>query len=277
MRNIRVHPFFVVLLLLLLLGGRLIAACSALIAVFVHEWAHYKAAASRGYRLAELTLMPYGALLYSEENIHRQDAFYIASAGIGVNLLLCTIITASWWIAPSTYPLTHPLFTANFALALFNLLPAYPLDGARIILALSKKPIKTLKILKRTGAAIAVILFALFIASAFFQINLTLGIAAVSLFFGSMFGQEKQAYLFISEQNSFLKDRRHPVEEKTICIDKNAPIRRIYPYFDKNRLLTVKITDGATVLAEYGENDFLVKLSGHASEDRVGSIITSDQ
>lgn len=275
MRSIRIHPLFWALLLIFSLMGKLLEACSALLAVFIHEWAHYKVAASRGYKLGELMLMPYGALLYTEENMHKQDAFYIASAGIVTNLLLCTLIMASWWLIPSTYPVTHMLYNANFALAVFNLLPAYPLDGARIILALSKRPIKTLNKLKKIGTIISILMFISFITSFFFEFNITLGIAAISLFFGARFGTEKQTYLFVSAGNPFEKEIKQPIEEATICVDKDLQLKKIYPYFNKNKRLTIKITDGDTTLATYNESEFISRLSGLASCEKAGMLLLS--
>jgi len=273
MRNIRVHPLFIVLLVLLIFSGKLLVACYTFLALIIHESAHYKVAAARGYKLSQLTLMPYGVMLYTEDNIHPQDAFYIASAGIVANAFVCIILVASWWIVPSGYPYIQPLFAANFAIAVFNLLPAYPLDGARIILALSKKPLKTLVRLKRFGAALSFLLFALFIASAFYQLNLTLGIAAVSLFVGARFGTKNQAYLFIAEQYPFEKDKRHPVEQVVIYADIDMEIKKLYPYFNKNKLLIIKITDNCQTVAELTEGEFIAKLSGHASRERIGSLI----
>lgn len=273
MRNIRVHPLLIGLLAIFLLTGKMLAACYTFFAIFIHEVAHYKVAAKRGYKLSQLTLMPFGAMLYTEENIHNQDAFYIASAGIVANLCICILIVASWWVMPSTYPYTHPLFNANFAIAIFNLLPAYPLDGARIILALSKKPHKTLARLQKVGVVLSFILFSLFIASMFYQLNLTLGIAAISLFIGARFGIREQTYLFLTEQYPFEKDKRHPVEQKVIYVDKEMEIKKIYPYFNKNKLLTIKITEGGKVVSEMAEEAFVLKLSGHASNDKIGNLL----
>ncbi len=274
MRNIRVHPLFIVMLLLLLLTGKMAVAIYTAIALLIHEYAHYKVALTRGYKLTQLTLMPYGLLLYTEENLHPQDAFYIASAGIVANLCVCILLTASWWAVPSSYPYTQPLFEANFVLAIFNLLPAYPLDGARIVLAISKKPLKMLVRLKRLGVIFSFLLLVSFIASAFYQINFSLAIASVSLYVGARFGTKHQAYLFIAEQYPFEKNKRHPVEQVIIYADIDMEIKKIYPYFNKNKLLLIKITDNGGTIAELSENEFLARLSGHASNDRIGSLIS---
>ncbi len=273
MRNIKVHPFLIGLLAVLLLTDKILIACYTFFAIFIHEVAHYKVAEQRGYKLSQLTLMPFGAMLYTEENIHNKDAFYIASAGIVANLCVCILIVASWWVVPSAYPFTHQLFNANFALAIFNLLPAYPLDGARIILALSKKPHKTLARLKKVGVVLSFVMFFLFILSVFYQFNLTLGVAAISLFIGARFGTKEQAYLFVTELYPFEKDKRHPVEQKVIYVDKEMQIKKIYPYFNKNKLLTIKITEGKKILLEMAEEEFISKLSGHASSDKVGNLL----
>ncbi len=74
----------------------------------------------------------------------RQAEFWVSLAGIIANLLQAVAYAAVWRFFSSTNPallaqgtfLGHFLFlgvTINIALAIFNLLPLYPLDGAHVI------------------------------------------------------------------------------------------------------------------------------------------------
>ena len=121
---------------------------AGLASVLIHELSHAKAAYERGYVLNRITLMPYGAVLKGGEKIDSADQIFIAAAGPGANAALCLALYALWWRFPVTYAYTEALFDTSLAIGLFNLLPLYPLDGARIVLAISKKPLRALKALR---------------------------------------------------------------------------------------------------------------------------------
>lgn len=65
----------------------------------------------------------------------RRDTALISLAGPGSNLLLAIIISllGKLFLSPFIFPLIYPLIIINISLAIFNLLPIYPLDGAKII------------------------------------------------------------------------------------------------------------------------------------------------
>lgn len=184
----------------MILLGQAIAFMCTFIAVLLHELAHALVAQSRGYRLREIVLLPYGAVLFGEENIERTSSIVIALAGPVCNGVLALFTLASWWLFPSTYSFTEPFLWANIVIGAFNLLPAFPLDGSRVILGLCKNKLKALKALRIVGVVIAFLCFGLFIASAFFTINLTLGLIGIFLFLGATFGTKKEMYFQLADR-----------------------------------------------------------------------------
>lgn len=276
MQRFRLHPLFIVMLFLLIISKKFMPAFFTLLAVILHEYAHSYVAKNRGYKLNKLTLMPYGAVIYSEENIHKHDAFYIAIAGITLNLCLCVLTLASWWVFPSTYSVTHIFFKANFFIAIFNLLPAYPLDGARLILAQAKNTMKTLKLLKLSGIFFSIIFLILFIISIFFMINITIGIMAIALFIGATYGTKQEIYTFIVEEVPFIKDKKHPIEVISIMVNKDMELRKIYRYFNKNKFLIIKLIDeNNNVIKDFTEKQLFEKIKGYPSSEKICSIINN--
>ena len=274
MLKFRLHPLFFILLILFALSKKFLPATYALMAVLIHEYAHHFVARKRGYSLNRITLMPYGAVIHNEEIIHKQDAFAISIAGIVINLFLCIVIIACWWIYPLLYPITITFFYANFYIAAFNLLPAYPLDGARIILSLSKNARKSIKTLKVLGIIISVMLLSLFIVSAFYHINFTIGILAIALFIGATLGTKQEGYIHLAEQIPFVKDKLHPVEEISLRVNKNLELRKIYPHFNKNKFINIKIVDeNGEVINKYTERELLSHISGHSSTETISKIM----
>ena len=107
-----------------------------LVAVVIHEFAHAEAAKRRGYCLETMKLTPYGASLTGRfENTRPGDEVFIALAGPVVNLIIAVALIAFWWVAPASYIYTEAFTAVNLATAAFNLLPVFPLDGGRVLLA----------------------------------------------------------------------------------------------------------------------------------------------
>ena len=239
MAKIKLHPLFLALGVVLIFLGKGALFLWTLLALFFHETAHMLAAKSRGYLLGELTLMPYGACLWGEEKTDSRSMAYIAVAGPLANLVVLLAVMAVWWAFPETEKVLKTFFWANLSLLAFNFLPAFPLDGSRLILAVSKNKLRALKILKGVGIALSLIMFALFLASAFFDINYSLGIIAVFLFIGAVFGSEKEAYCHIYSNRR--KDYFNGVEKKTVIVSSSAPLVNLLKKMNCNTEITVVV------------------------------------
>ena len=115
--------------------------------------------------------MPYGAALIGEfEDADWRDECLIAAAGPLLNVILLIFCIALWWIEPKTYFFTENFAYACLSIAAVNLLPVYPLDGGRIVLALLSRKhnrVAAYKKLRICGYAAGVLFAALFTASCF--------------------------------------------------------------------------------------------------------------
>ncbi len=108
--------------------------------VLLHELSHSLVANRRGQNVRRITLFIFGGMAHlSREPSDATVELQIAAAGpvtslvLGgifwvLQLLLQTVTAASLWIAMLRY-----LAYINVALAVFNLLPGFPLDGGRIL------------------------------------------------------------------------------------------------------------------------------------------------
>ncbi len=135
--KIKIHPlFFVALVFYALIGGGF-GYLIAFFAVTLHELAHYAVARIAGANDLTMVLMPYGAALSSKGEIPHFGAVLIA--GPFANLALSSFSLSLCWIFPELYGYLNGFITLNVALAVFNLLPAYPLDGGRLFRLLFPK------------------------------------------------------------------------------------------------------------------------------------------
>lgn len=124
------------------------AACAlALFAsVVVHELAHALVARRFGVRTDAITLFLFGGVaLFDEEPATPRGDALIALAGPALSGLLALVATAGLIVldrlaagprAELPALLIAYLAVANAVLAIFNLIPAYPMDGGRVLRAL---------------------------------------------------------------------------------------------------------------------------------------------
>lgn len=115
--------------------------------VVLHELGHALAARIYGIRTRDITLYPIGGIAslqrISEKPI---EELVIAAAGPAVNVVIAAALFVLSILATALAPLTFPpseaallstyLVFGNIFMVLFNLIPAFPLDGGRIFRAL---------------------------------------------------------------------------------------------------------------------------------------------
>lgn len=147
--------------------------CSIFITVLLHELGHALAAKNYQIKTKDITLLPIGGIARLERIPEKPlEELMVALAGPFVNIALALIIglfikipetpaklimLLSGGINSSTFLLNF--FIVNIWLALFNLIPAFPMDGGRVlraILAFKLKRHVATRIAARIGQIIAV-------------------------------------------------------------------------------------------------------------------------
>jgi stage IV sporulation protein FB len=121
----------------------------AIASVLLHEVGHAGVAARFGVRTTEIVMFPIGGLSRMECPLRPSVEIMVALAGPLVNLALAGVIltymvashqaipiTVNELLQPSGKNVMALLLYGNVLLAVFNLLPAYPMDGGRILRAL---------------------------------------------------------------------------------------------------------------------------------------------
>ena len=131
---LRIHPLFLLVGGWYACTGELFFFLLSAIVAMQHECAHAYAAAKLGYRLHTVVLMPFGAVLDGDRlHLSLKDEIYVAICGPICNLCTALFFVALWWFVPTMYAFTDTAFYSSMAIALVNLLPAYPLDGGRVL------------------------------------------------------------------------------------------------------------------------------------------------
>ncbi len=243
MIKIKIHPLFVLYTIILVIQNQFIYLLSSLVCIAIHELSHARMAYYRGYYLDTVNLMPYGAMLSGKDEFNGKDGFLIAVAGPLSNIILCICLLASWWIFPTVYSYTKIIFDASIALAFFNLLPIFPLDGARILLSVAKHPQKTIVALKVIGVIISGLFAIAFFVSIFYSTNLNLGIMSAVLYVSTNNASEKEAYKQICNNCLYIKRIDVPIKKITLIIHQDIKIIRLLKHVSAESETTFEIVN----------------------------------
>lgn len=145
--QLRIHITFLLLILWVALGSVSAAIFVLLLflCVVLHEFGHALAAKAYGINTPDITLLPIGGVARLERIPEEpKQELVIAAAGPAVTAIIALslfIVIAARGAADLSSPihgndLVVNIFKLNVYLLLFNLIPAFPMDGGRVLRAL---------------------------------------------------------------------------------------------------------------------------------------------
>lgn len=179
---VRIHPTFFLLLVWIaaihwMRGGPLEAINGVLfiailfVCVVLHEFGHILMARRYGIRTPDVTLLPIGGVASLERMPEEPtQEILVALAGPAVNLVIATVLI---FFLGEKFNLDHivrieeaqpnliaQVAVANLVLLIFNLIPAFPMDGGRVlraVLALRLGQMRATRIAATVGQGLAIL------------------------------------------------------------------------------------------------------------------------
>ncbi len=240
--------------------------------VTLHEYGHALTAKKYDVPTRDIILSPIGGVARLEKTPKKpMHELWIALAGPAVNLVICILILIAFSIffnhrigeygglisnfvehlsidqfqleiesLPTNFVLSilDGLFWINVALVVFNLIPAFPMDGGRVLralLELKSSRLQATKIASSLGKVIAIV----FLFLAFTQAHYTLGFIGVFVFFTA-----SQEYKMVKIDDLMEHHTVNDVMKQTFTIlDSDEPIMTVQHLVDSDKEIHFLVKD----------------------------------
>jgi stage IV sporulation protein FB len=259
--------------LLIILGfkGELVIS---FVFVFLHELMHYLAARILGFSGFDIEILPIGAVLKVKDldEASAKEDLIISLAGPLFNLLVAAIFYTLFILF--NIPYLNLIYRSNLALGIFNLIPAFPLDGGRVLrdfFSINTIYRKANEISIRVSMILgSIFMFIYFVSVYENRSNFTLGLISIFILISSLKEKERIVYLImgyiIKKKYRFIK--RGYVENRSISIFCEKNLLTVLGIIDKNKYNLFTILDENMSLLETlyeGEIIEAVKAYGNIS------------
>jgi Zn-dependent protease len=248
--------------------------------VVLHEFGHALTARKFGIKTRDITLLPIGGVASLERMPEdpRQELL-VAVAGPAVNFVLAGVFAGVAWalgdaLAPSQgleqAALVVRLIWINLALGVFNLIPAFPMDGGRALralLAMRLSDVRATRIAAGLGQAMALLLG---IVGLFF--NPVLVFIALFLWMGAS-GEARMAEAkFVAHGIPVSAAMVREFEAVSGDLPVAVPLRRVLETFQQDFPV---VADGR-VVGMLSREGMLRALASEGPEALVGTVMRRD-
>ncbi len=200
-----------------------------------HEMCHFFIAKKLGYMPEKIHLSFFGASLEGYDDFNFYDEIKVVLAGPVFNFCVIILCYVMFWFFPVTSVILSDVLTVNLSILLFNILPIYPLDMGRFLLAkFSKNKCRNESVnkVKVISFCVIICLFILFFVSFFFEFNFALGFVCVNLMILLFSTSKSTSYKRQFFVHNKLEKLSIGLLEKTIYIDSKIKIFKLFKFID---------------------------------------------
>jgi stage IV sporulation protein FB len=249
--DIYINKMLVIMLIIAVLVGEGFKIAIIFLVIFIHEMAHVLVARILKLKVREIELLPFGGVVRIESlfELNPRNEICIALAGPLFNILLlmgCMILETLGLVSLKN----HTFFTeTNLMLAGFNLIPALPLDGGRVLRAILSRDMgmtKATRIAAAGGLLLALFLIMTGVYALYYKIfNPNLFIIAGFLMYSAIKENRMATYVFLRDitykKDALLKEGVFQTREIIVLYD--LSIKEVVKKFVPHRYHYVTVVD----------------------------------
>ncbi|WP_010076643.1 M50 family metallopeptidase [Clostridium cellulovorans] len=254
---LKINKYFIPYILLMVLLGFKIQLLLTVIFIFLHELAHYYTAFVLGFKGYDIEVSPLGTRLNLKEleEASLEEDIIISIAGPVLNIILAVLFYVLF--KNYDYDILYRITEVNFVLAIFNLLPALPLDGGRLF-----RDILSCKLTYRKatyysvimGAIIGTVFFIIFIYEVInVRVNLNFVMMGIFFIFTAYSEYKTIAYVVMGDlmkkRVKFLK--KGFLENRSLSVHHKQTILSAMGRIDKNKHMILWVLDDDMKLIDY--------------------------
>lgn len=262
---IKISKYFIPYVILLLLIGFKGSLVISFILVLIHEAVHFITCIFLGYSGFDIEITPIGTVLHLDDlnyDTPYEDILISISAPV-FNILLAFVFYKLYLIYG--YVDFKELYLGNAWLGLFNLLPALPLDGGRILrdfLSLNNIYKKADRITVYISFFISVLLMLFFMFS-YYENNMNLGIAiaAIFIFYTAWKEKERIVYLIMADiiNKRYKFQKKGHIENRYISIYYKMDLLSAMGLIDKNKFCIFSVLEDNMKFVDMVYEDELIE------------------
>lgn len=247
-------------------------------ALIFHEAGHLLAVKKSYVEISYIKIEPFGMRIALKDEIIKNpaDEIKIAVQGPLLSLLLSAICFFVFKLSNSVYIQYFGL--CNLYLGLFNLLPAYPADGGRILrafLSINNGYIKSYNAVRKITAYISVFMvisgIIILIKTRF---NFSLCLTGAFLYYGILTDKNHSSY-FLNKELSQYKTKTEKIEGipvARIAVNGEYPVRNILNELSFKRYLIAEVVEGYKKSCEFTEGELMEEMLKKGSGIKIKDI-----
>lgn len=248
--------------------------------VLLHEYGHALTARKYGIKTRDITLYPIGGVARLERMPEKPiEELWVALMGPAVNVAIAAGLFAYLFLTDSLVPISEltiasgsfleRLMTVNVSLVLFNLIPAFPMDGGRVLralLAMRMDYVRATQIAATIGQGMAL----LFGLVGLFG-NATLLFIAFFIWIGA--SQESDATQMKNAISGIPVGRAMVTDYKSVS--PRDPLSRVAQLILAGSQHDFPVIDNDRVIGVVTRDDLLVALSQYGQDIAVSAVMKS--
>lgn len=280
--DVNISITLVVLIVIAFFLGKGTEIATIFFVFMAHESAHVLIARALKMNVAEIELLPFGGAVRIESvfELNPINEICIALAGPGINIVLLLGYSALQNLGIVSPNNNDTFARANLMLALFNLLPALPLDGGRVLRAILARDIGMKK--ATTVAAYGGLILSLFMAMtglyAIYMKVFNPNFFLLSGFLAYSALKEKRTASYIAVRDITLKrdiiSKEGALVTRELVVLYDIPLKDIIKKFVPHRYHFIKVVDHSLRIWGYlDETEIVNGIMDYGANIQVGRLL----